>query len=126
MDTTLRFYNYPSLFDRAILAEERASWQHEQYCKVGGYDTFNCSLLRDRIANSLNLACHNFHTDEMLDEVEKACYDYHPELKDLNYREPTPFDNLFEENPKLEFVPHGNKEIDRAMKELGWEDDLPF
>lgn len=45
MDTTLRFYKYPSLFDRAFLAEERANWQHEQHRKVGGYDTFNCSLL---------------------------------------------------------------------------------
>lgn len=126
MDTTLRFYNYPSLFDRAILAEERACWQHEQHCKVGGYDTFNCSLLRDRIASSLNLACHNFHTDEMLDEVEKACYEYHPELKNLNYREPTPFDNLFEDNPKLEFVPHKSLHEELNAGPIMDDDDLPF
>ena len=133
MDTTLRFYNYPSLLDRAVIADARKDWEWHQFSTkeswtTGGpkfHSTYGKCTLRSKIADCLNLACHNFHTDEMLNEVEKACYEYHPEMKDLNYREPTPFDNLFEDNPKMEFMPH---EKYNSMGPCGDPDDndLPF
>lgn len=134
MDTTLRFYNYPSLFDRAILADARKDWEWHQFSiressTTGGpmfRSTYGKCTLREKIADWLCLAVHNFHTDEMLNQVENACYEYHPELIKLDYREPTPFDNLFEDNPKFEFVPH-----ERYYDSMGPcgdpdDDDLPF
>lgn len=134
MDTTLRFYNYPSLFDRAILADARKDWEWHQFSiressTTGGpkfHSTYGKCTLREKIADWLCLAAHNFHTDEILDLVENACYVYHPELKKLNYREPTPFDNLFEDNPKLEFVLHKSLHEELNAGPLMDDDDLPF
>lgn len=134
MDTTLRFYNYPSLFDRAILADARKDWEWHQFSiressTTGGpmfHSTYGKCTLREKIADWLCLAVHNFHTDEMLGQVENACYEYHPELIKLDYREPTAFDNPFDDDPKLEFVPHKSLHEELNAGPLMDDDDLPF
>lgn len=133
MDTTIRFYNIPSLFDRAILAEKRKDWQWKQFAERNCYTTggkkwhssYGKAWLREKIFDLLNLACHNFHTDENVDEVTKLCYEYNPSLEKLNYEEFTPFSTLFSENPQLEYVPH---EKYNSMGPCGDpdDDDLPF
>lgn len=134
MDTTIRFYNIPSLFDRAILAEERKDWQWKQFAERNCYTTdgkkwhssYGKACLREKIFDLLNLACHNFHTDENVDEVTKLCYEYNPSLEKLNYEEFTPFSTLFSENPHLEYVPHKSLHEELNAGPLMDDDNLPF
>lgn len=123
MDTTIRFYNIPSLFDRAFLAEKRKEWQWKQFAEW--HSSHEEAHLRDNIFDLLDLACHNFYTEENVDAVTKLCYEYNPSLEKLNYEEVTPFSTLFSKNPNLEYVPHKNLHEELNEGPL-MDDNLPF